>query len=115
MAGLLAATLAAMIAVVGMAVAQNSPAAPAPSAAAPQMPSPPASAQPASPAAAGPALPSQPPPVEKRGFLNDFGHWWDDSITSFKAKMQEQQAKFEAERAADHARLQAAKPKLVTN
>jgi hypothetical protein len=93
MAGLLAATLAAMIAVVGMAVAQNNPAAPAPSAAAPQTPSPPAPAQPASPAAAGPALPSQPPPVEKRGFLNDFGHWWDDSIASFKAKMQEQQAK----------------------
>jgi hypothetical protein len=45
---------------------------------------------PASPAAqaSGLALP-QPPPAEKRGFLNDFGRWWNDSIADFNAKMKE--------------------------
>ena len=76
-----------------MAFAQNNPAAPAPSVAATPQTPPPAAAQPVSPAPSGPTMPPQPPPVEKRGFLNDFGHWWDDSITSFRAKMQEQQAK----------------------
>jgi hypothetical protein len=70
-----------------MAFAQNNPAASAAPAAPPQAPA----ATP--PAASGPTLPPQPPPVEKRGFLNDFGHWWDDSMTSLKAKLREQQGK----------------------
>jgi len=45
--------------------------------------------------AAGAVLPPQPPPVEKRGFLNDFGKWWKDSIANFNAKMKEQQAKLD--------------------
>jgi hypothetical protein len=93
-AGLFALALTAATA--SAAYAQNNPAAPAgpaaAAAAAPQTPSP-SGVAPLSPAASGPAVPPQPPPVEKRGFLNDFGHWWDDSIASFKAKMQEQQAK----------------------
>ncbi len=44
-------------------------------------------------AAPPPGLP--PPPVEKRGFLNDFGKWWDESIASFNAKMKEQQSKLD--------------------
>jgi hypothetical protein len=93
-AGLFALALTAATA--GVAFGQNNPAAPAGTpgpAAAPQTAPPPAAAPPLSPATSGPAIPPQPPPVEKRGFLNDFGHWWDDSIASFKAKMQEQQAK----------------------
>jgi flagellar hook-basal body complex protein FliE len=39
------------------------------------------------------ALPSA--PSEKRGFLNDFGQWWNDSIANFNAKMKEQQAKLD--------------------
>jgi hypothetical protein len=48
--------------------------------------------------ASGLALPPQPPPPGtpvKRGFLNDFGQWWDDSVASFNAKMKEQQAKID--------------------
>jgi hypothetical protein len=43
----------------------------------------------------GPALPPQPAPpaAEKRGFLNDFGAWWDKSVADFNAKMKGQQAK----------------------
>jgi hypothetical protein len=43
-------------------------------------------AQPA-PAAPNATFPTQPPPIQKRGFLNDFGHWWDDSLADFNAKM----------------------------
>jgi len=39
------------------------------------------------------ALPSG--PDEKRGFLNDFGQWWNDSIANFNAKIKEQQAKLD--------------------
>jgi hypothetical protein len=35
------------------------------------------------------------PPEEKRGFFNDLGKWWDDSVTNFNAKMKEQQAKLD--------------------
>ena len=34
-------------------------------------------------------------PNDKRGFLNDFGQWWNDSIANFSAKMKEQQAKLD--------------------
>ncbi len=51
-------------------------------------------APPAAPTA-GLALPPQSPPVEKRGFLNDFGKWWNDSVASFNAKMKEQQTKLD--------------------
>jgi hypothetical protein len=42
-------------------------------------------------------LPPQPPPppTEKRGFLNDFGKWWDQSIADFKTRMKEQQSKLD--------------------
>jgi hypothetical protein len=47
----------------------------------------------------GLTLPPQPPPVgspaEKRGFLNGFGQWWDQSIADFKAKWQAQQTKLD--------------------
>jgi hypothetical protein len=38
-------------------------------------------------------LPAQSPPAEKRGFLNDFGQWWDKSVADFNAKLKEQQSK----------------------
>jgi hypothetical protein len=43
------------------------------------------------------ALPPQPPPpaAEKRGFLNDFGKWWDKSVADFNAKMKDQQTKLD--------------------
>jgi len=86
--------VAAMLTAVaaGSARAQTSPApgtgapsvqqAPAPSAVAgfPPEPSP-------------PALPG--PPTEKRGFLNDFSKWWDQSVSDFKAKWKEQQSKLD--------------------
>ncbi len=52
---------------------------------------------PATPApTAGVTLPPQPPPVaEKRGFLNDFGAWWDKSVADFNAKMKGQQSKLD--------------------
>jgi hypothetical protein len=34
-------------------------------------------------------------PDEKRGFLNGFGQWWDESIANFNAKLKEQQVKLE--------------------
>src|ERR1700730_12339265 len=49
----------------------------------------------AAPPVSAPALPPQPPPVEKRGFLNDFGRWWDESIANFKTKMKEQQSQLD--------------------
>lgn len=48
------------------------------------------SSEPANQAASLPAAPDQ-----KRGFLNDLGRWWNDSIADFNAKMKEQQAKLE--------------------
>jgi hypothetical protein len=47
--------------------------------------------------AAGAVLPPQPPPpaAEKRGFLNDFGAWWDKSVADFNAKMKGQQSKLD--------------------
>ena len=92
--GLVAVALTAMA---GFAVAENNPV-PAAGAApqqtpAPQQPSaaPPA---PAPPPTAG-AFPTQPPPVEKRGFLNSFGQWWDDSIADFKTKWKQQQTQLD--------------------
>jgi hypothetical protein len=88
-AGLVAALLTAATARVVLAQNNQPPA--AGSAAAPQAQ--PVPAPPAPPASSGLALPPQPPPVEKRGFLNDFGRWWNDSIASFNAKMKDQQSK----------------------
>jgi hypothetical protein len=79
----------------GMALAQNSPPPAAPPAA-PQAAPPPAGLnlppQPAPP----PPLGSPSPATEKHGFLNDFGQWWDKSVSDFKAKMQDQQTKLDA-------------------
>ncbi|HYA07292.1 MAG TPA: hypothetical protein VEF90_15505 [Xanthobacteraceae bacterium] len=89
--GLLAAAgLIALLA--GTALAQTSP---APGSGAPgvqQAPAPPAAAG-FPPQPAPPALPG--PPTEKRGFLNDFGKWWDQSIADFKARWKEQQTKID--------------------
>jgi len=78
-----------------MALAQNSPPPAAPPAA-PQAAPPPAGLnlppQPAPP----PPLGSPSPATEKHGFLNDFGQWWDKSVSDFKAKMQDQQTKLDA-------------------
>jgi hypothetical protein len=96
-AGLVAVLL--MAATAGMASAQNNQPPAAGTAAAPQAqpvpapPAPPIPVSPASPTPSGLALPPQPPPVEKRGFLNDFGHWWNDSIADFNAKMKDQESK----------------------
>ena len=91
----------------GPARAQTAQPAPAPAAApagsappAASIAAPPAAGANATPAAASPAasaLPSQPAPAgappEKRGFLNDFGRWWDKSVADFNAKLKEQQSK----------------------
>ena len=67
-----------------------------------QGPAPAVSLPPSPPAPSGLVLPPQPPPpalpgppAEKRGFLNDFGKWWDQSIADFKTKMKEQQTKID--------------------
>jgi hypothetical protein len=39
--------------------------------------------------------PQPPPPAEKRGFLNDFGAWWNKSVADFNAKMKGQQSKLD--------------------
>jgi len=87
----------------GFALAQNSPT-PAPGTAAPAadasvaQPAPgPATTPPAPAPAASLTLPPQPPPpeAEKRGFLNDFGTWWDKSVSDFNAKMKDQRAKLD--------------------
>ena len=39
--------------------------------------------------------PQPPPPTEKRGFLNDFGQWWNKSIADFNAKIKDQQSKLD--------------------
>jgi hypothetical protein len=49
---------------------------------------------PAQPADQSASLPSA--PDEKRGFFNDLGQWWNDSVANFNAKMKEQQAKLDA-------------------
>jgi hypothetical protein len=93
---LFAAVLTAAMA--GIALAQNSQ---PPAAAAPKVSAPPAA--PAGAPAALPAMPPQPPPVtplaappaDKRGFLNNIGQWWDQSIADFKAKMKDQQTKLD--------------------
>jgi hypothetical protein len=96
------ASMAALVAVVltaasaEIARAQVAPPVQPTSPVAPAAPQPPqATTVPAATApSAGPALPPQPPPVaEKRGFLNDFGAWWDKSVADFNAKMKGQQAK----------------------
>ena len=69
----------------------KSAAAPAPGAASAATSPPPAGAAGASPQSA--SLPTA--PEEKRGFLNDLGKWWDNSIADFNAKMKEQQAKLD--------------------
>ena len=96
----------------GFALAQNSPT-PPPGTAAPAtdasvaQPAPgpatttPAGSSPPLPSSPAPAasltLPAQPPPpeAEKRGFLNDFGTWWDKSVSDFNAKMKDQRAKLD--------------------
>jgi hypothetical protein len=97
---------AALIAAAGTAVAQTAPAPAAgvantPQATAPATPTP-ANPPPATvPAQSGFILPPQPPPPgapaassdDKKGF--DLGQWWDDSVTNFKAKWQEQQSKLD--------------------
>lgn len=50
---------------------------------------------PTTPPAASAFPPQPPPPTEKRGFLNDFGKWWDQSVADFKAKWKEQQSKLD--------------------
>jgi hypothetical protein len=55
----------------------------------------PAPAAPATPQQAPAVLPPQPPPVEKRGFLNSFEQWWDDSLAGLKAKWQAQQSQLD--------------------
>ncbi len=71
--------------------AANQPAATAPS---PTPASSPASASAPAAATSSPSgLPAQ--PAAKRGFLNDFGKWWDESIANFNAKIKEQQSKLD--------------------
>ncbi len=96
----------------GFALAQNSPT-PPPGTAAPATgasvaqpatgpaTTPPAGSSPPLPSSPAPAasltLPAQPPPpeAEKRGFLNDFGTWWDKSVSDFNAKMKDQRTKLD--------------------
>lgn len=92
--GLVAVALTAMA---GFALAQNNPP-PAAGTAPQQTPAP--QQAPASPTAPAPpptagTFPAQPPAVEKRGFLNTFGQWWDDSIADFKAKWKHQQTQLD--------------------
>jgi len=91
----------------GIALAQSNQ---APPAGAPVVQPPPAQSPAQSP---GLVLPPQPPPpalpgepTEKRGFLNNFGQWWDKSVADFKAKWQEQQTKLDAinKQSADNAK-----------
>jgi hypothetical protein len=83
---------ALMAATAGIALAQNSQ---PPAAAAPAAPAAPPGTLPAMPPQPPPVAPLAPPPADKRGFLNDFGQWWDQSIADFKAKMKEQQTKID--------------------
>jgi hypothetical protein len=86
----------------GAAIAQATPA-PAPAVAGTQAAPAPAAPQPAPTATPKLVLPPQPPPpgltevpAEKRGFLNGFGKWWDQSIADWKAKMKAQQSQIDA-------------------
>jgi len=88
--GLVAAALTAASA--GVVLAQNNQ---APAAAAAPQPAPAAQQAPAPPPAPGLVLPPQPPPVEKHGFLNGLGQWWDDSLAGFKAKWKSQQSQLD--------------------
>lgn len=89
--------------------AVSSPQAPKPTSASNQVPSP---SQMPAPNTAATQVPSEAPnqaaspstnqsaslpaaPDGKRGFLNDLGQWWNDSIANFNAKMKEQQAKLD--------------------
>ncbi len=47
------------------------------------------------PPATAPALPPQPPPADKRGFLNNFGNWWEKSVDDFNSKMKDARQKFD--------------------
>jgi hypothetical protein len=97
-----------MTAPAGFVSAQTAqPPAAGPVPAAPSVPTPGQPAAPASGPVAAPATPSaavtlppQPPPpsppAEKRGFLNDFGTWWDKSMADFNAKVKDQQSKLDA-------------------
>jgi hypothetical protein len=64
--------------------ARTEPAAPA-AASAPENPAPAPSS--------GLAFPPQPPAVSKPGFVTDLGHWWNESIASFHAKIKDAQQK----------------------
>lgn len=69
----------------------------APTAAPPAAPTVPAAASAAialPPQPPPPALPS--PPAEKRGFLNDFGSWWNKSVADFNAKLKDQQSQLDS-------------------
>jgi hypothetical protein len=78
---------------VGAAAADDAPA-PSSAATAPQAaPAPPATAQPAQPPA--PAFPVQPPPANRPGFLHVFGHWWEESVANFSARMKDSQSKMD--------------------
>ncbi len=96
---LAAAVLTAALAGTALAQTSQTPAAGAANA----QPAPaPAPSPPAPPAPTGLVLPPQPPPpdlsavpTEKRGFLNGFGKWWNQSVANFKAKMKEQQSKLD--------------------
>jgi len=81
----------------GAALAQVNPQAnqPPPAGTAQQAPAPLQAAAPTAPPASGSVLRPQPPPVEKRGFLNDFGKWWNESVANFNAKMKDQQSKID--------------------
>ena len=68
---------------------------PAPQAADVPAPTAPAPATPAATASVGQPPQPAPPPAEKRGFLNDFGAWWDKSIADFNDKMKGQQSKLD--------------------
>ena len=85
---LLAVSLTAAMA--RMAIAEDNQTPPAAAAGAAQPPP-----EKSAPPPAGPSLPPQPPPVDKRGFLNDFSHWWEESAANFNAKMKDARQKFD--------------------
>jgi hypothetical protein len=75
--------------------AMQTPAAQVPATQAPVATAVPAPAgQPSASAPQGVAATETPPPA-KRGFLDDVGKWWDDSVASFNAKLKEQQLKLD--------------------
>jgi hypothetical protein len=86
---LVAAALTAATAGPALAQSNQAPAANAPA----------AQQSPAQPPAVFPPQPPPPAPpgpsTEKRGVLNNFGQWWDQSVADFKAKWKEQQTKLD--------------------